>query len=310
MTPPPQDPHPDWADFGQSWELSLNADGYARNTLLSYPNALRQLATWLAAQHPGVGPLDVTREHVRAWIVHVREASSSGTARSWFAGVRHFFRWLVAEGERDEDPTAQIKTPAPNAPTTPVLSLDDIRALISACSGRTFVDRRDAAIVYVFLDGGLRLAEVAGLEVNDIQLRDRLVMVRGKGSNRSGPRIRQVSISVKGTQALDRYLRERRKHPHTERSSLWLGDRGRATLSADGIERALERRAAVAGLKFHPHVLRHTWASQARAAGLSEGDLMTLGGWRSRAMLDRYGAAVAAERAQEAYRRMALGDRL
>jgi site-specific recombinase XerD len=311
VTPPPQAPHPDFQLLGESWHLALNADGYAANTLRSYPNALRQLAGWLAANHPGVGPVDVTRDQVRAWIVHVRENSSSGTARSWFAGVRHFFRWLLAEGETDRDPTDGIRTPAPNQPTTPVLALDDIRAILATCKGKDFTDRRDAAILYVFLDGGLRLAEVAGLAVADLSLRDRTLVVRGKGSNRSGPRIRQVTTSVKGTQALDRYLRERRRHPYAELPALWLGARGRSSLSADGIEAVLHRRAAQAGLQaFHPHVLRHTWASQARAAGLSEGDLMTLGGWRSRAMLDRYGKAAAEERAAEAYRRLALGDRL
>ncbi|MEW2382329.1 tyrosine-type recombinase/integrase [Micromonospora sp. NPDC047707] len=311
MTSPTQHPHQDFALLGESWELSLNADGYAANTLRAYPNALRQLAVWLAASHPGVGPLDVTRDQIRAWIVHVRDSSSTGTARSWFAGVRHFFRWLVAEGETDRDPTEGIRTPPPNQPTTPVLPLDDVRALLGTCTGKDFTDRRDAAIIYVFLDGGLRLAEVTGLAVDDVHLRERALVVRGKGSNRSGPRIRHATLSVKGTQSLDRYLRERRRHPHAERPALWLGARGRTELSADGVERVLHRRAAEAGIgPIHPHVLRHTWASQARAAGLSEGDLMVLGGWRSRQMLDRYGAAVAGERAAEAYRRLALGDRL
>lgn len=310
MTSQPQDPHPDWAALGESWELALNADGYAKSTRVSYPIGLSKLAGWMAEQHPGLGPAEVTRAHIRAWIVHTRDTTSTGSARTWFAAVRHFMRWMVAEGERVDEPTELIRTPPPNQPTTPVLSLDQIRALLATCTGRTFAERRDAAIIYVFLDGGCRLAEVAGLGQDDVQLRDRALVVRGKGSNRSGPRIRTVSISVKGTQALDRYLRERRKHPYHELPALWLGDRGRATLSADGIERALQRRANVAGLKFHPHTLRHTWASQARAAGLSEGDLMVLGGWRSRAMLDRYGAIDAAERAADAYRRLALGDRL
>lgn len=305
------DVHPDFATLSESWQLSLDADGYAANTLKSYPNALRQLGVWLAANHPGVGPLDVTRDQIRAWIVHTRDASSSGTARSWFAGVRHFYRWCVAEGEMDRDPTEGIRTPPPNQPTTPVLATDDLRALIATCSGRDFIDRRDAAIIYVFIDGGLRLAETAGLAVTDVHLRERSLDVTGKGSNRSGPRHRRAFLSVHGTQALDRYIRERRRHPYAETTPLWLGARGRANLSAEGIERMLHRRAAQAGLKtFHPHVLRHTWASQARAAGLSEGDLMVLGGWRSRQMLDRYGAAVAAERAGDAYRKLALGDRL
>lgn len=296
--------------LSSSWELSLNADGYAKNTLISYPAALTALAYWLAAHHPGVGPLEMTRDHIRAWIVHTREATSSGSARSWFAGVRHFCRWMLADGERTDDPCEGIKTPPPNEVATPVLGLDQIRAVIGACAGRDFLARRDAAIVYVFADTGMRLAEVAGLAVEDIDLRTRSIIAAGKGSNRSGPRTRVVPVGVKAAQALDRYLRERRKHPYAELPQLWLGARNRPNLSADGIDKMLKTRAASVGIAVHPHVFRHSWASQFRAAGGSEGDLMVLGGWSSRSMLDRYGKAAAAERAAEAYRKRSLGDRL
>jgi site-specific recombinase XerC len=120
------------------------------------------------------------------------------------------------------------------------------------------VSRRDAAIIYLFLDCGLRLAELAGLTVDDVDLRDRIIYVAGKGSNRSGPRRRAVRAGVKCAQALDRYLRERRRHPFTEQPQLWLGDRGRATLSADGIDAMLKRRGARVGIQIHPHMFRHT----------------------------------------------------
>lgn len=310
VTPSPQDQHPDFASLADSWDLALEADGYAPNTLRSYRRALGSLAAWLAATHPGVGPGEVTRDHVRGWIVATRDAASSGTARSHFAGVRHFYRWAVKEGEAAVDPTDGIKTPRPNDPTTPVLSDAQIRKLLATCAGQGFTERRDRAIILLFLDGGLRLAEMAGLQVDDINLRDRVVFVEGKGTNRSGPRKRAVPIGVKCAQALDRYKRERGKHPYRDRPQLWLGSRGRASLSADGIDRMLERRAAAVGTHIHAHQLRHTWASAARANGLSEGDLMVLGGWRSRSMLDRYGKAAAADRARQAYRRLSLGDRL
>lgn len=276
----------------------------------AYPNALRQLAVWLAVHHPGVAPAEVTRNQIRAWIVHVRESSSSGTARSWFAGVRHFFRWMVAEGEGPIDPTDGIRTPPPNQPTTPVVAPDELKGLLKTCTGAGFLARRDAAILYTFLDSGLRLGEVGRLSVDDVDLRGRLLTVTGKGSKRSGPLRRVVPFGVKAAQALDRYLRERRKHPFNELPQLWLGARNRATLSDDGIEAMLHRRAAEVGLTLRPHMLRHSWASEFRKGGGEEGDLMVLGGWRSRAMLDRYGKAAASERAAEAYRKRSLGDRL
>jgi len=297
--------------LADSWELAMRADGYATNTLRSYRNAVMEFSEWLAVNHPDVGPTEVRRDHVRAWVVFARETTTSGTARSWFAGVRHFCRWMVAEGETEVDATDGIKTPAPNDPKTELLKPDDIKAMLATCTGRDFVARRDAALIMLFVDGGLRLAECAGLRLDDVDIRERVVFVEGKGSNRSGPRRRAVPLGVKAAQALDRYLRERRKHPYADSDRLWLGDRGRANLSADGIDAAIQRRAARAGVgHVHPHQFRHTWADAFRAAGGSEGDLMTLGGWRSRAMLDRYGKTNADGRAREAYRKLSFGDRL
>jgi len=84
--------HPDFAVLTVSWELALRADGYAVNTVKAYQNAVRSLAGWLAEHHPGVGPAELDRQHLRGWLVEVRERHSSNTARGWFAGVRHFCR--------------------------------------------------------------------------------------------------------------------------------------------------------------------------------------------------------------------------
>jgi site-specific recombinase XerC len=227
------------------------------------------------------------------------------------AGVRHFCRWLQGEGEADHDATAGIRTPAPGDPETAVLSDEALRRLLATCGGADFTSRRDMAIIMLFLDGGLRLSELAGLQVADVDLRDRIVYVVGKASRRSGPRHRAVPLGVKAARALDRYLRERRRHPYADTPRLWLGSRGRPALAADGVDAMLKRRGAEAGITdLHPHAFGHTWAHGFRAAGGNEGDLMLLGGWRSRAMLDRYGKAAAADWAADAYRRLSLGDRI
>jgi site-specific recombinase XerD len=302
--------HPDFEALGASWALAMDADGYSSKTVTSYQQACRSLGRWLAEHRPGVGPAELRRDDIRGWVVHLRDTASANTARSWFAGVRHFCKWMVAEGEAGEDATQGIKTPRAGDPHTPVLKDDEIRAMLAACAGSSFADRRDAAIIYVFADGGLRLAEVTGLRLDDVDIRDRILFVIGKGSNRSGPRRRAVQLGVKAARALDRYLRERRRHPYHEEPQLWLGARNRPRLSDDGVEAVLKRRGSQAGVEVHPHMFRHTWASQFRRAGGEEGDLMVLGGWRSRQMLDRYGRAAAADRAQASYRQRSLGDRL
>jgi site-specific recombinase XerD len=302
--------HPDFDALTTSWMLTLESDGYSKNTLAAYRQALGSFAAWMSTNAAGAGPVDADRNHVRGWLVHLRENTSPNTARGWFAGVRHFFRWMLAEGERPDDATLGIRTPPKSDPHTPVLKTDELRALLATCDGTSFRGRRDSAIILVLADGGLRLAEVAGLRVIDVDIRDRVVFVVGKGSNRSGPRRRAVPLGVKSARAVDRYLRERRKHPFHELPHLWLGDRNRQDLSNGAIVAVLKRRGAEAGIVLHAHMLRHTWASEFRTAGGEEGDLMVLGGWRSRQMLDRYGKAAADDRARAAYRRRSLGDRL
>lgn len=303
--------HPDWRVLGDSWRLAMQADGYSPNTVRTYQTAVSSLATWTTKHHPDVGPVDLTREHVRGWLVAVRRDVSAASARSWLAGIRHFCRFLVDEGEAATDASAGVKTPAPRETPIRVLTVPELRRLLKACQGSGFTDRRDAAVILVLADAGLRLSELTRLQVADVDLRDRVLYIVGKGSRRGGPRHRAVPVGVKAARGIDRYLRARRTHPDAHLPGLWLGTRGQGALSHDGIEKILHRRAAKAGIEgLTAHMFRHTWASQFRQDGGSEGDLLVLGGWRSRAQLDRYGRATAEERAAEAARRHSLADRL
>jgi site-specific recombinase XerD len=124
-----------------------------------------------------------------------------------------------------------------------------------------------------------------------------------------GRRPRACPFGDKTGQALERYLRERTKHPLARRAEFWLGARG--VMTGSGIAQMLRRRAKQAGLEhLHPHMFRHTFAHRWLAEGGQEQDLMRLAGWRSREMLARYGASAADERAREAHKRMGLGDRV
>ena len=161
-----------------------------------------------------------------------------------------------------------------------------------------------AAILRLLIDCGLRLAELTNLTVEDIDWDHEVIVVVGKGS-----RPRAVPYSPKTAQALDRYRRARAKHPQAKSPAWWLGNKG--ALSSSGIAQLLRRRCKDAGIEqLHPHQLRHTAAHHAAKAGLGDSDMMRVFGWRSRQMLNRYGASAADERARDTYKRLAPGDRL
>src|SRR5439155_26269400 len=124
-----------------------------------------------------------------------------------------------------------------------------------------------------------------------------------------GRRWRVVSFGAKTGQALDRYLRLRRQHSDADSPALWLGRRG--ALTDQGLRLLIRRRGEQAGLgRIWPHMTRHSVAHSWKAAGMSEDDMMTLGGWRDRGMLKRYAARTSTERALASHKKLRRGDRL
>jgi site-specific recombinase XerD len=290
-----------------SFNRSLRVEGKADRTLVLYGQSIIYFSAWLVEKGLPADLSSLTRDNVLGWLDALRARGlTTGTIRTRWRGLRRFTSWLVAEDILANDPLAGIVVDKPESPPVPILSDEELTALINACKGKGFNDLRDAAVIRLLIDCGLRVSELTGIDTKDLHLDADSVEVTGKGS-----RVRMAYFGSKTGLALDRYLRARRAHRHATDPALFLGERGRFT--PDGVRERLKVRAERAGLDarlVHPHRFRHTHAHDFLLAGGQERDLMRLLGWRSEGMLSRYGASAADHRAMQAARRLNRGDRV
>jgi site-specific recombinase XerD len=293
--------HPDLVGLLPSWLLALRAERKSAATLESYGSGVRAFFRWCASED--VTPaLDKTL--VQTFLVSLLDGGTAATTvAARLLSLRRFTAWLLAEGELHTDPLLGIKPPKLDRKVVHALSDDQLQALIKACRGQTLVARRDEAIVRLMAETGMRRGEVLALQVSDVDLTKGLAVIR-RGKGFKG---RVVPFGPQTGTAIDRYVRMRNRAGFGD-GPLWVGGTTR-TLGNSGLAKAIKRRANVAGIDgFHLHLMRHTAATRWLRAGGSEQGLMSVAGWSTREMLDRYTGASAAERAAAEARGLNLGD--
>jgi integrase/recombinase XerD len=294
----------DLAGLAGSWDIHLAAAGRSVATRDTYGRAVRGFVAWCLATDT---PLSVDRRTVERYLSALRESGAEpGTVLIRYKCLRAFSKWLGAEGEIPTDELVGMD--APKVPIKLVQPVDNagIDKLLKACAGKSFVDIRDTAIIRLMIETGLRAGEVVALTVHDVDPKSGWVQIH-RAKNGKG---RKVWFGPRTAAAIERYLRQRSRHRLADTDALWLSWTGtNKLLSYHGLHTALCKRARAAGLdNFHPHLLRHTFATRWLTAGGSEGGAMAMAGWSNRSQMDRYSRATSESRAAEEAKRLALGD--
>ncbi|MGE0713965.1 MAG: tyrosine recombinase [Alphaproteobacteria bacterium] len=246
-------------------EMMAAERGAARNTLQAYRRDLEDLAGFLAGR--GRTPVAATPEDLAAYLAGQAAAGMAPrTAARRLSAIRQFFRFLLADGLRPDDPTTRLDSPRLGRPLPKVLAQDECAALLAAARARPGADGlRLVAIVELLYAGGLRVSELVDLAAGAVPPGATTVLVRGKGD-----RERVVPLAASAVAAVAAYVAVREgflpKGARRARAERWLfPSRGTdARLTRRRVGQMLKELAMAAGLdpgRLSPHVLRHAFAT-------------------------------------------------
>jgi len=256
------------------------------HTLRAYQTDLNQLLDSLAARDRckpselAIDRFDV--DGVRAFLAELHERGNRRTsAARRLAALRTFSRYLLREEKIADDPTALVGAPRKEHTLPAHLALDEIERLLSSVDVSSVAGRRDRAILELFYASGLRLSELVGLDLEDINMSGRVLRVRGKGNKERLVPFNQSAASAIRTMTADHAAfakgargrggegaRGQGTRHSRPRNPVFLNLRGGrlTTRSVDRIVRHYVQQAAVEG-KISPHALRHTFATHLLQAG-------------------------------------------
>jgi integrase/recombinase XerC len=297
-------------------QLRLNENASA-NTVRAYESDLTQFLSFLAA-HLGrrraeLSGSDFDHLHIRAFLgdLHKRGNSRSSAARK-LAAIRTFGRYLRREGEIDGDPAALVGTPKREQRLPAHLGEAEISKLLDVPDTSAPLGRRDKAILELFYASGLRLSELVGLGLEDVNLSSRVVRVMGKGRKE-----RIVPFNRSTESALRAWLRDREEiaavggwrlaagKVRSRRTSepLFLNYKG-GRLSTRGVDRLVRKYVAACSTRFgiSPHALRHSFATHLLAHGADLRSIQELLGHARLSTTQRY-THVNSAQLIEAYRK-------
>lgn len=240
--------------------------GLAKSTVKAYAADIRKYLDWLARR--GVNNLaDVTSLDVEAYVAALDSAGESGRSKARrLASVHEFHKFALMQGVVSDDVSARVKAPKANEHLPDVLSVDEVARLLDAASMGGSDDPvvlRDKALLEFMYATGCRVSEAVGVDLNDIDTDERVVVLTGKGSKQRLVPLGKYAIdSVQRYVSLGRSQLESRAKDAKERRAMFLNKRGRriSRQSVWEVVKVAGERAHI-DKPLHPHTLRHSFAT-------------------------------------------------
>ena len=234
--------------------------GYSSKTLDSYQRQLMQLAA--SIDDADTHWLNLNETQLKQHVISLRRSGAKPrTIALKVAALRSFYRFLQAQGQRSDNPAQYLSVPKATRSLPKNLNVDQLNHLLSFDSSDDILACRDKAMLELFYSSGLRLEELVNANISDIDWREQLMRVTGKGSKQ-----RIVPVGKIALQALQQWLAQRpaftTKLPAEDTNALFISKQHKR-ISARHVRERVQLWAKQQGLnqQVHPHMLRHSFAS-------------------------------------------------
>lgn len=235
--------------------LSLEK-GFSKNTIISYRSDLAHFLNYLREKKI-TDIKNLTIDDIRNYSQNLNLSPRSRSRR--ISAIRSFIKHLIIENEIENIDPEDIELPRLPKKLPSILSLAEIEKIINSMRENNFFDRRDRAVIEVLYATGIRVSELCGINHEDIDFTEQLILIRGKGGKE-----RLVPFGSFARDALLEYLPQRAfilRKKLTGEAALFISRSGRR-LNRESVFRIIRKRAAAVGIKsIHPHIFRHSFAT-------------------------------------------------
>ena len=226
---------------------------YAQNTIESYERDLLKFLSFLINRNIADW-LEIESDTVNLFVMGLRHSEMSGKSiRRYLSSIRGFFNFLIDNGVMVKNPALSIQTPKIDRVLPKTIDFDDLRNMMNLKTGH-YSELRSVLMIELLYSSGLRVSELVGINIKDLDVNEGFVRVMGKGGKTRFSPIGSSAINV-----LKTYLTKR---PESESDALFLNQKG-LRISPRSVQNIVKKRALDVGISInvHPHMLRHAAAT-------------------------------------------------